>query len=115
MRPPGGYTMDMFNFANDFDLYREWASIIVNGTFGSSNYCRHWIVVYVGRKDKYDYAHPHREVMAKFSQNISMHAYMPQIFQRVMGAYFYIFRTKTIEEAKPILEFIQKRANTSDS
>jgi carbamoylphosphate synthase large subunit len=23
MRPPGGWTVDMFNFANDFDLYRE--------------------------------------------------------------------------------------------
>ncbi len=25
MRPPGGYTTDMFNYACDIDIYRTWA------------------------------------------------------------------------------------------
>ena len=28
MRPPGGMTTDMFNFANDIDIYKEWAFVL---------------------------------------------------------------------------------------
>jgi len=115
MRPPGGYTLDMFNFANDIDLYREWASIVVNGTFGATQYNRPYYCTYVSRKDRFDYANPHSTIMEKYWKEIVMHASMPFIFQKVMGVYFYIFRTKTIQEMKPIVEFIQKRSNTSDS
>ncbi|MCX6112485.1 MAG: ATP-grasp domain-containing protein, partial [Proteobacteria bacterium] len=30
MRPPGGLTTDMFNFANDINIYQEWANVVVN-------------------------------------------------------------------------------------
>ena len=33
MRPPGGMTTDMFNYANDIDIYKEWAYIIVHNKF----------------------------------------------------------------------------------
>jgi hypothetical protein len=31
-RPPGVLTWDLYSAANDFDLYREWAHVIVHGT-----------------------------------------------------------------------------------
>jgi biotin carboxylase len=30
MRPPGGLTTDMFNYANDIDIYGEWAHVVVH-------------------------------------------------------------------------------------
>ena len=39
MRPPGGMTTDMFNYANDIDIYMEWAYIIVYNRF-VENYSR---------------------------------------------------------------------------
>ncbi len=30
-RSPGGKLVDQMNFANDFDLYREWANAVVHG------------------------------------------------------------------------------------
>ncbi len=31
MRPPGGFTTDMFNYACDIDIYRVWAQLLVHG------------------------------------------------------------------------------------
>ena len=31
MRPPGGYTTDMFNYACDIDIYAVWARLLVEG------------------------------------------------------------------------------------
>lgn len=32
-RPPGANTVDLINFANDFDIYRGWAEAVTKGTF----------------------------------------------------------------------------------
>ena len=31
MRPPGGPSVDMANWANDIDFYQAWANVIVHG------------------------------------------------------------------------------------
>lgn len=31
MRPPGGLTVDMFNYAGDLDFYKMWAEMVVKG------------------------------------------------------------------------------------
>ena len=32
MRQPGGITVDLWNWANEFDFYRAWAEVVVRGT-----------------------------------------------------------------------------------
>ena len=32
-RPPGANTVDLMNFANDFDIYHGWAEAVTAGTF----------------------------------------------------------------------------------
>lgn len=36
MRPPSGLSMDMFNYANDINLYQQWANVMVNNEFAKS-------------------------------------------------------------------------------
>ena len=45
----------MFNFANDFDFYREWANVVVHGRF-SARISRPYDCLYVGRRDGRMYA-----------------------------------------------------------
>ncbi len=49
MRPPGGLTTDMFNYANDIDIYKEWANVIVFNKF-ATEYNRKYHCAYIGRK-----------------------------------------------------------------
>ena len=43
MRPPGGYTADMFNYGNDIDIYALWAEV-VNGRNTPLEYERKYLV-----------------------------------------------------------------------
>jgi hypothetical protein len=35
-RPPGANMVDLMNYANDLDLFREWARVSVDGRFGEA-------------------------------------------------------------------------------
>ena len=48
-RPPGGFTMDMFNYANDIDMYAEYANIVTGKPF-SAKVTRPYYCGYVSRK-----------------------------------------------------------------
>ena len=50
MRPPGGWTVDMWNYANDIDMYREWANVVVHGRFDAP-VTRPYNVLYASRRD----------------------------------------------------------------
>ncbi len=69
LRPPGGPTMDMFNYATDADLYQEWANVIT-GRPVRTTYERPYFCGYAGRKPWKQYRHSHDEIMAAFGHRI---------------------------------------------
>ena len=69
MRPPGGLTTDMFNYANEIDIYREWANVVVHNRF-EATYSRPYHCCYIGRKNTKRYAHPVAEVLRRFGPAI---------------------------------------------
>jgi hypothetical protein len=106
-RPPGGLTTDMFNYANDIDVYREWANVLVSGRFGAR--CeRPYHVCYIGRKSSKRYAHSHEEVLRKYGQAILTHTPINSVFRRAIGDYAYLVRAAKLEEIKPIIAFIHQ-------
>jgi len=109
LRAPGGFTTDMFNFANDIDVYNEWAQVIVEGKTTPVVYSRPYLCCFVGCKDHFEYAHTHAEVMTKCNGSIVMEGRMPEIFSKVMGNRFYVFRTRTLEDTQKKLSFILEK------
>ena len=91
MRPPGGLTVDMFNFANDFDFYREWANVVVHGRFDSV-VTRPYAALYVSRRDGREYALPHHEVLREFAPLIVADTRMDSVFAAAIGDYGYLMR-----------------------
>ena len=53
MRPPGGYTPDMMNYANDINVYLIYANMAMYNE-GLYKTDRPYHCVYVGRRDKYN-------------------------------------------------------------
>ena len=53
VRPPGGYSMDIFNFANDTNYYAEYAKLVagqrIEERIGNKHIC-----LYVGQKSQYE-------------------------------------------------------------
>ena len=107
IRPPGGLTVDMFNFAFDFDVYREWANVFVTGKF-SAPVTRKYAVGYVGRKHHLSYKLSHEQALECAGGMLCHHEGIMGVFAKAIGNYGYILRSSDeaalIECAEAMLE-----------
>jgi hypothetical protein len=107
MRPPGGLTTDMFNYANDIDVYLGWAEMVVNGSVTLPTN-RPYHVVYVGRKSSKQYLHSHETVLAECGDYLCHHQAMQGVFAAAIGNYGYILRSPDLGELIELARYIQK-------
>ncbi len=107
MRPPGGYTTDMFNYACDIDIYRAWAHLLVNGDAGL-NYTRKYHCCYASRKHGIPYRFGHEEVLRRYGDSIVQVASVPGVFSSALGDIGYIFRSPEIARIEEITAFIHE-------
>jgi biotin carboxylase len=108
MRPPGGFTTDMFNYANNINIYQEWANIIVHNKFYSS-YDRSFFCCYIGRKNSKKYVHSQLEIIEKYNKQIQMFSEVSGVFSSALGNFCYIIRDPEIEKINEIIEFIHQK------
>jgi len=97
MRPPGGLTTDMFNFANDIDIYREWARVVAHNRF-TAGWSRAYHCAYVGRKAGKRYAVPHEALLRALGPLVCHHEKIDSVFRAAIGDYGYLLRSKDLEE-----------------
>ncbi|MBP5291667.1 MAG: ATP-grasp domain-containing protein [Lachnospiraceae bacterium] len=107
MRPPGGYTPDMMNFAHSTDVYQIYADMVAFDErrldeSGDKYYC-----VYAGRKEGHEYAHTHEEIMGRYGADIVMQEEMPPVNWPQMGRFMYTARLRTMEETEEFIKFVQ--------
>ena len=106
MRPPGGLTMDMFNYANDIDLYRQWAQVVLHNRF-TARYERPYHCAYIGRKSRKSYAHSHEEIMGAYGRMIVHHEPINSVFSAALGDFGYLARSAEREELLALSRFVQ--------
>lgn len=108
MRPPGGFTTDMFNFAFDFDIYKIWAELLVKNIIpeikGRKYHC-----AYFSRKHQIDYINPHDTILDKFQNELCHHAAIAGVFRNALGDYGYILRTSQLNNIKEYAKIIHDR------
>ncbi|NLN97352.1 MAG: ATP-grasp domain-containing protein [Eubacteriaceae bacterium] len=106
-RPPGGMTMDMFNYANDIDMYSEYANIVLGEDF-SAPITRPYYCCYIARKHRRHYVHSREDIDHNYGEYILSNVEMPDIFSAVMGNYGYLFRCETEEKMMEIIDYISR-------
>ena len=109
LRPPGGLTTDMFNYANDIDIYREWARVVAHNRFTAEG-SRPYHVGYVGRKRGKRYLHDPGEIEAAVGGLIVHHEEIDSIFRAAIGDYGYLVRSKDLGEVRAAARYIQETA-----
>ena len=107
MRPPGGMTTDMFNYACDIDVYREWANIIVHNRF-TTDYSRKYHCCYIGRKFNRRYLHSHEQIIDALGDRIVHHENISGVFSAALGQYGYLVRSPELSEIYDFAGYIQK-------
>ncbi len=107
IRPPGGYTTDMFNYACDIDIYRTWADLLVyNKT--ELTYRRDYHCCYASRKYNQRYANSHEDILSHYGSCMVQVESVPGVFSSALGDIGYIFRSKHLHEILEIVRYIHK-------
>ena len=95
MRPCGGYTPDMINFANSTNVYKIWADMIAfdqsTMPVGERAYC-----AFAGRRDGKPFKYTHEQLLEKYREQLRMVGRVPDALSGGMANQMYIanFPTK---------------------
>lgn len=97
MRPCGGFTPDMMNFANSTNVYKIWADMIA---YDSTMYPEgeHYYCAFAGRRDGKNFVMSHEELLDKYSANMKMVDRIPDALAGAMGNQMYVAAFSTKEE-----------------
>ncbi len=97
MRPSGGISPDMMNYANSTDVYKIWADMIAYDSTlvatGERFYCG-----FCGRRDGINYSYMEQDIRDRFGANLKSIARVPRALSGAMGDTQYIANFKTKEE-----------------
>jgi len=107
MRPPGGYTTDMFNYANDIDIYREWANVIVLNEFRAA-YSRKYHCCYIGRKNGKHYVRSHDQVVRELGSLLVFHTPVSGVFRPAIGDHGYLVRSADMDEIRKSIQTVHE-------
>jgi len=110
MRPAGGYTPDMMNYAHNCDVYEIWAEMAAYNErrlpdIGGDRFC-----AYASRKDIHKYKHSHEEVLEKYGDCMKMCERMPDVLSGAMGNQMYTVVLNTQEEVDGFNRFVTEHA-----
>ena len=106
MRPPGAWMTDAINFSYDIDIYKEWASMVVNNKIGGP-YPGKYYTGYASRKTHKNYVHSHKEILQTYLKEIVNFENIEDIFSRAMGNNAYQFRALNLDKVREIVSYIQ--------
>ncbi|ODS50350.1 MAG: phosphoribosylglycinamide synthetase [Halanaerobium sp. 4-GBenrich] len=110
VRPPGGLTLDMFNYANDIDVYQEYGRVVRFNSF-ESDISRKYNCFYIGRKNFINYKHSLSELLNNYGDYIIRHEEISPILAPAIGDYGIILRTKDLDKGKEIVQYAIEHAS----
>ena len=97
MRPCGGFSPDMMNYANSTDVYKIWADMIAYASTlvptGEKYYC-----AYAGRRDGKPFMYSGQDIERKYAANLKAVDRIPDALAAAMGNTMYLANFKTKAE-----------------
>ena len=108
MRPPGGLTLDMFNYACDVDIYDAWASMVAGDGYPYPENSHKYYCCYVGRKFRRAYAHSHEDVLGYLAEHVVHHEPISGTFSNALGNYGYLIRSPEMNEIVEMVKYIHE-------
>ncbi|MBQ7777341.1 MAG: ATP-grasp domain-containing protein [Oscillibacter sp.] len=103
MRPCGGFTPDMINFAHSTNVYKIWADMIAYDSTqipqGEHNYC-----AFMGRRDGKNFVMSHEDIMNQYGAQMKMVERIPDALSGAMGNQMYVANFSTREEMDKFYE-----------
>jgi len=105
VRPPGGFTTDMMNFACDFDVYALWAAVMLGDALVDFSYERKFHTAHAGRRLARAYAHAPEALPGRLGETLVVVNPVPAAFTVTMGHTMYLLRHRQLA---PLLDAIHQ-------
>ncbi len=89
MRPCGGFSPDMMNFAHSTNVYKIWADMIAFDRSTQED-GPHAFCAYAGRRDGKPFTYDHEAIMKKYGGQMKMVERIPDVLAGAMGNQMYV-------------------------
>ena len=109
MRPAGGYTPDLINFANSVDCYQIYADSIA---FDENRQDMKMDKFYAGcasRRDCYEYVHSDDDIRDAYRNSLCAWGRYPLVFSGAMGNRYFMAKFKKFEDMKQFEEYVEAK------
>lgn len=111
VRPAGGYTPDMMNYAHSTDVYRIWAEMVTTGKRMLPVSTENCFCAYAARRDAHAYVHSHEEIVEKYGKDMVMMERMPDSLSGVMGNMMYMAKIADEQALHEYIRFILEKTD----
>ena len=98
MRPAGGTSPDMYNYANETDVFKIWADMIAFDRNTLPTDKPHHYCPYIGRRDHKNYRMDHNSILEKYGHCMKICERAPEALSALMANQYYIAVFDTEEE-----------------
>jgi biotin carboxylase len=98
MRPAGGTSPDMYNYASETDVFKIWADMIAFDCNTLPMDKPHHYCPFIGRRDYKNYKMDHEAIMQKYGFHLKICERAPDALSALMANQYYIATFDTEEE-----------------
>ncbi len=109
MRPSGGFTPDMLNYANSVNVFKIWADMVAFDSSKVDQQKQHFFCAYVGRRNHKAYKHSHVELLSRYRANITMSDRLPEVLATAMGDQMYLAKFSEEKEMQEFFDYVLDR------
>lgn len=108
MRPAGGFTPDVMDYAHSTDVYRIWAEMVA---FDERRKPAgpHYYSAYAGRRDGRVYSHSEEEILSRYKDNVMMNGRMPDALSSALCNRFFIGRFETRRQLDEFIAYVVEK------
>ena len=109
MRPPGGYTPDLINFANSVNCYQIWAdSMAFDENRQDMSLPKYYAAVASRRFDK-EYFYSDEDIARTYKNNLCKMGIYPPILADCMGDKYYMAKFDNIDDMRVFEAYVARR------
>jgi hypothetical protein len=106
LRPPGGFTMEMINYANSVNAYQIYTEVMATDTWKKGEQHPTYFCANASRKNHHQYRYDLQTIREKFAQHIVFENSYPYPISIAMGDYFFLAKFATREEVETFFQFV---------
>ncbi len=109
MRPAGGYTPDLIDFANSVSVYDIYADVICFDENRQKMDHPKYYAFASARRDGVSYLHSEEEILSHYHDHLCLHGRYPAHMAVTMGDSFYYAKFDSFEEGQAFDRFVRSR------